>query len=265
MVSFCLLFSFVLINCNQQPEKILSSQNNTSLVKTEPISLDLSQLIAENDKLQKEEIVIEWDDNFKERKKYTAYPLVQVLEPILRKHQLDKENTIIIFDCTDGYKPSMELSKLYGKIQGYLVDSSLADSLPRKFKPFYLVWKGPINEVKQYPWPYGLSGLQLVSADDMFQAIKPVDGTDKGFQLFYKNCLKCHSINKIGGTMGPELNVPKNITEYWTDRDIVAFCRNPAGYRYNSAMPPITNLSEQELTEIVSYLKYMKGRKTKSN
>ncbi|KIC95757.1 hypothetical protein OI18_03660 [Flavihumibacter solisilvae] len=254
----------MLVKCNQQPDNSLASQNDSMPeIKTEPVNLELSKLVPGNDNIQKEEVIVEWDDYFGQRKKYSAYPLVKILDTVLRNHHLDKENTIVIFDCIDGYKPSLPVSELYGNIQGYLVDASGPDSLPHKFQPYYLVWKGPMIEVKKYPWPYGLSGLQLVSANEMFKVIKPA-GADKstGFQLFYSNCLKCHSINKIGGKMGPELNVPKNITEYWTERDIVGFCRNPASYRYNSAMPPITNLSDKELAEIVSYLKYMKGHKT---
>ena len=61
--------------------------------------------------------------------------------------------------------------------------------------------------------------------------------------------------------MGPEFNVPKNITEYWTRDNIVAFVQDPQSFRYNSQMYAITHLSEEELHGIVDYLTYMADKK----
>ena len=90
----------------------------------------------------------------------------------------------------------------------------------------------------------------------------PIDKNQlAGFELYKKNCMKCHSVNKVGGVMGPEMNVPKNITEYWQTKDIKAFVKNPYSYRYNSKMPPVVNLQDDELDLIVDYLTYMKAYK----
>jgi mono/diheme cytochrome c family protein len=78
-----------------------------------------------------------------------------------------------------------------------------------------------------------------------------------GFELFRENCMKCHSVNQIGGTMGPEFNHPKNITKYWNTADIIAFAKQPASFRDNSRMPPMEHLSDNELQLIVQYLAYL--------
>jgi cytochrome c2 len=73
--------------------------------------------------------------------------------------------------------------------------------------------------------------------------------------------MKCHSLNGIGGSMAPEFNFPKNITEYWREDDIIAFAKNSKTYRSNSKMSPINNLSDSDFVQIISYLKYIKEYK----
>jgi hypothetical protein len=54
--------------------------------------------------------------------------------------------------------------------------------------------------------------------------------------------MKCDSLNVVGGSMAPEFNVPKNITEYWKGDNIIAFAKNPKSFRRSSIMPPVTSL-----------------------
>lgn len=61
--------------------------------------------------------------------------------------------------------------------------------------------------------------------------------------------------------MGPEFNIPKNITEYRDEKLIISFAKAPTSYRYNSHMPAMTNLSDNDFANIILYLKYMKDRK----
>jgi hypothetical protein len=71
-------------------------------------------------------------------------------------------------------------------------------------------------------------------------------------------------MNGIGGMMGPEFNVPKNLTEYWAEKDIIAFARNPSGYRYNSRTPPLSaELNDIAMKRIIDYIAYMKDYKVK--
>ena len=83
---------------------------------------------------------------------------------------------------------------------------------------------------------------------------------ESGYNLFKYQCITCHAINEIGGTMGPELNYPKSITEYWKESELVAYIVNPASFRTKVKMPTI-GISRQQSQEIVDYLKYMSEHK----
>ncbi len=83
----------------------------------------------------------------------------------------------------------------------------------------------------------------------------------QGFALFKQHCLKCHSINLQGGALGPELNAPKNVTEYWQRHDLKAFIKNPESYRYQSKMPAFSFFSDAEIDAVLAYLQQMKQQK----
>ena len=51
------------------------------------------------------------------------------------------------------------------------------------------------------------------------------------------------------------------ITEYWQKEDIRAFVKNPYAYRYNSKMPPVAGITDQQIDQILDYLKYMTQQK----
>jgi cytochrome c2 len=60
--------------------------------------------------------------------------------------------------------------------------------------------------------------------------------------------------------MGPELNYPKSVTEYWKTADLQAFIVNPASYRNEVKMPNL-GIKPEESAEIVKYLTYMSKHK----
>jgi len=216
-----------------------------------------------------EVITVAYDPVFKRTKKYAAIPLKPYLEKLITTQNLDTTNTEIIFLCKDGYNPSLSLSKVMGD-EPYLAIKDLEategknwmDTLKGKWSPFYLVWPKHSAETKGYTWPYGLKYLQFKASDVAYKAAIPIDKKQlAGFELYRSKCMKCHSINKVGGVMGPEMNIPKNITEYWQTKDIKAFVKNPYAYRYNSKMPPVADLQDQEIDLIIDYLVYMKAYK----
>ena len=137
------------------------------------------------------------------------------------------------------------------------------DSLRVKFTPFYLAWKDTPYEDKLLNWPYGLIEIKVNRYDTLFDAIYPSDNLEvaKGFEYYKQYCNKCHSVNKVGGNLGPEFNYPKSILEYWDVENIRAFAKNPASFRYNSKMQAIAPLTREEFEEIIKYLEYMKERK----
>jgi len=236
--------------------------------------LDLVAL-KEKDLLGKPQTIRVADDPvFFKAKTYQAVPLRGLLEKFTAIAKLNPKATQIIFECEDGYNPSMPLAKVLAK-NAYLAISD-ADA-PQgtewtkavkaghimKVAPFYVVYTDVAANDHAYKWPYNLVRIRLAPVSEGLEALFPKDESlAKGYDLFRVNCLTCHAINGVGGTMGPELNYPKNITEYWQAGQLKAFIKNPASYRHNCKMPAVTHLPDRELDEIIRYVTYMKDFKT---
>jgi mono/diheme cytochrome c family protein len=125
--------------------------------------------------------------------------------------------------------------------------------------PFYLVWT---RRDRRLPWPYQLTEIRLVESAAAFAAAVPRDPSALGgFELFRANCIACHSINLVGGAVGPELNVPRNVLEYWPPELFASYVRNPASFRFRARMPSFEALSGDELRAIERYLAAMKDQK----
>jgi cytochrome c2 len=257
---------------NKAPKEIKYQSNRAN--KTRNIYINLNDLLQNEDRHNKAlNVNVKYDHYFKSNKRYKGYLITTLLDSIAKQINFDTSNAIVIFECIDGYKPVMDWSKIFSKTKGYIVFKDLdptingnwADSINKKFSPYYLVWDNVKEDDNSFMWPYGLIGLRLTYNDIAFKAIYPIHDASliKGFNLYRNNCLKCHSINKTGGTMGPEFNIPRNITEYWEEKDIVAFAKNPKDYRYNSQMPPIRNINNSDYKQIILYIKYMKNYKIK--
>ena len=216
-----------------------------------------------------ETVEVSYDAFFKTKKRFKGYALASFFDSIVAVNGFDTAGALVIFECKDGYKPMMDMAQVMKDKMGYIVYKDLsqknawADSIAASFAPYYVTWTNVKKEDHSFMWPYGLIGIRLKASATEYAAIYPYHNTGlvRGFQLFRNTCMKCHAINKVGGTMGPELNAPKNITEYWTEENIIAFAKSPISFRYNSHMPAVTGVSDAELHEIVDYLKGMKGHK----
>ena len=262
----CLTYS-----CNQKPDKETHAQTDSifsSPSNEKEVYIDLRKVLSGNPRKNATDVTIQYDPFFKTAKKYRGYDLNPLIDSVIKSEHFDTAQAVIIFECIDGYKPVMDLYKIYDNAKGYIaikdLDSSVKrnwpDSVEKIFTPYYLVWDDVKKEDNSFVWPFGLTGLRLLSKDQEYKNIYPYNDSSlvKGFMLFRQNCMKCHSLNKTGGTMAPEFNFPKNITEYWKEEDIIAFAKNPSSYRYNSRMSPVTNVSDADFTEIIRYIKAMK-------
>ena len=82
---------------------------------------------------------------------------------------------------------------------------------------------------------------------------------------FRQHCIKCHTLNGDGGSIGPELNYPVSVTEYWKSKWLRRFIVNPQSVRSNSKMIPfyrdVENRQEQ-VADIIEYLKVMARNKS---
>ena len=265
-----LLLIFFLFACQ-------SPSTSTEEEMEEESSTDAAPLLEVNLEHAQEEgtltaaitVDVPYDPVFKRAKKYQAIPLKLFLEKAIATQNLDTANTEIIFLCKDGYNPGMPLSKVLQN-EPYLAikdfdapeGKNWMDTLQGKWTPFYLVWTNHSMGAKGFAWPYGLKYLQFKTSDAAYHAAMPTDEIQiAGFELYKEKCMKCHSMNMVGGVMGPEMNIPKNITEYWKTEDIRAFIKNPYAYRYNSKMPPVAGITDAEIDQILNYIAYMKGQK----
>jgi mono/diheme cytochrome c family protein len=215
------------------------------------------------------------DPVFHSAKSYKAIPLLDILEKYTKIKNLDITQTQIVFECEDGYNPSMDLSKVLSR-KAFLAVADVdapkgtdwttikKGTQEKIIAPFYVVYTNVTPEERDFKWPYNLVKISLVESAKEFAAVYPKDDDTmvKGYGLFQHNCMTCHALNKVGGKMGPELNYPKNITEYWrSTADIKAFIKNPASFRNDCKMPAINHLIDKELDEIVRYLGYMAKHK----
>lgn len=275
------IFLFALIFCcnsnKKNDKKNIEAKVANSLKDVENSSDSLSiNLDSVKSEFPKPETITVTDDPvFHKLKTFQAIPLINILEKFTKIKSLDPKQTQIVFECEDGYNPSMSLELALSR-KSYLAISddeapkgqdwvdAIKGKTVKKIAPFYVIYSDVSSEERQFKWPYNLVKISLVESAKEFAAVYPKDDDTmvKGFGVFQKNCMICHSLNKVGGKMGPELNYPINITEYWkSDEDLKAFIKKPTSYRNDCKMPAITYLTDKELDEMLRYLHYMVKQK----
>lgn len=205
-------------------------------------------------------------------RRFRGYALSQVLARLKGFSSFATRNHSLVWVCADGYRTTYEFHSINGN-SGVLA-TGLTDTEDHAWQsythgkrtmvpaPFYLVWEGEgIN--KQRPWPYQLTKLQIVSTERIAMRLSTPDpeAHGEGERLYKKHCMSCHSMNLIGGIMGPEMNVPRNILEYRSESDFIAFAANPQAFRARSAMIKMRYLGEDKLKKITGYVKSMRSRK----
>jgi len=217
-------------------------------------------------------------------KRYAGFPLDRVLA--LAGVRASGEE-VLYFVASDGYRATMAQPADDPRVRGIVAFADLDAGggwEPVKHgarsvspAPFYLVWsaRAPADSAGALarPWPYQLARIEVVDPRRTYDRIYPTgvaedDPVYRGFRAFViesrggDQCVACHALNRQGGTVGPELNVPRNITEYRDDATLRAFILNARSFRAGTAMPVFEGkLSERDLDDIVAYLRWMRGRK----
>ncbi len=182
-----------------------------------------------------------------------------------------------IFRCADGYLAHVSRADFEaGKLDSFYLalgegGDSFKSNIPQgkaliSPEPFYAVATDKAG-FATLSWPYELIAIELVNFKAMFPKLYSAGleknaPTKAGFDIFRKECLKCHSLNLQGGDIGPELNIPQNITSYRDEKYLRAFIRNASSYRAKSKMPPFPNLKEEEIGYVLAYLRKMKDHQT---
>lgn len=265
------LFIFTLFSCNQKKEQKIET---TNIAQTKMV-LDLLDL-QQNNKLGKDSIItVATDPVYHKTKKYKAVSASFLIKTEIDLSKIDIKNTKIVFECIDGYKPEMRLD-LFLNANPYLAFEDLDAPKGTKWEaivkngnemnaaPFYIVYPSVSEKDSRYKWPYNLVKIALEPLNMSTKELFPINNKklESGYTLFKNQCITCHSLNGIGGTMGPELNYPKSVTEYWKENELVNYIVNPASFRNKVKMPTL-GLTKQQSQEIVDYLKYMAENKKK--
>lgn len=216
--------------------------------------------------------VVGHDPYYDKDKKFRAVGLVEVLERVYGPLGLDLREQEFILRASDGYTVPLSGERIVSgrpllayadlEVEGWEpIGPQQADP-----GPFYMVWAGAEQkDLEQYPRPWQLARVEIAPFEQVFPKTLPTGMPEdsaawRGFAIYKEQCVRCHAMNQQGGRVGPEFNVPQNITEYRPEEQIRAYIRNPRTFRYGN-MPPFEHLSEGDLDDVLAYLRAMKDRK----
>jgi mono/diheme cytochrome c family protein len=220
----------------------------------------------------KTETIRAYDPYYNREKTFHAFSVARVLEKGFEGQDARIGEIELVLRAKDGYTVAMRGSRILedgGFIAYEDVEVPGWEPIgPQKANPapFYFIWskKGQAS-LETHPRPWQLAAIEIVRFQDAFPKTVPADLAKddpawNGFAIYRDQCVHCHAINRQGGRVGPELNVPKSIVEYRPEAQIKAYIKNPLDFRY-SAMPPHPSMTDANLDEIVAYLRAMSTRK----
>lgn len=262
-----ILLVLLLISCEDgaKNKREIQAEKPPSTSKLQPnIPIDI-QYYYRQAEASMETVDVVYDPILDRPQQFYGISFRKLIEQVYPWADLDslKASYSLEFICKDGYAPLFRLDSLL-KHEGFIVHSMLAenkegrDSLPTHFQPFYLVWENARTDNGSY-WPYALTELRLVDLEEEKKYLYPVKNKEvyAGLKVYKRYCLKCHSINGFGGEMGPELNYPKNILDYWQASQMYAFVKSPQSFRYDHKMPPVQKITEEEMKDLLGYFRYI--------
>lgn len=229
--------------------------------------------------------VTAWDPYYGRQKTFLAVPLAPVLRQGFAGLALTGED--ILLRAKDGYTVPIAAERLLAD-GGYLaladlsVPAATAASAataataaatwepigPQRAdpRPFYLFWAGADQgQLETHPRPWQLVAIELSRFERRFPHVAPhglpdSDPAWRGLRVFAAECIRCHAINREGGRVGPDLNVPQSIVEYRPEDQIRAYIVDPGRYRYSN-MPAHPHLDGADLDALLAYFVAMKSRK----
>lgn len=246
------------------PEGALTFEREGRALRT----LSLAALAAESEP----QTVETNDPYYGERKRFRALPLAPLLTAVYGESSEQLRGRAFVLHALDGYAVPVAGERLVDSHAFLAIDDldvpGFAPIGPRKVSPSpaYLIWEGTeLTNLETHPRPWQLATIEMVNPESLHPHTKPLDEPEgslalRGYHLFRERCIRCHAINREGGNVGPELNVPQSIVEYRPEAQIRAYITNPLTFRYG-AMPPNPDLDATQLDALIAYFRAMASRK----
>ncbi len=213
-----------------------------------------------------------YDSYYKKEKSWKSIRLLPVIKSMFKLNAEQMRTKSFMMRASDGYSVLIRGDQLL-EDDAYLAvednehpDWELVGEQKANPGPVYMIWKKPEHhDLHAWPRPWQLAHIEIATFEEAYAKIIPQNIEEdslaaKGFELFKHNCVRCHAVNRQGGRLGPELNVPQNITEYRPEEQIKAYIKNPLTFRYGS-MPAFEQFEPEELDAIVAYFKVMRDQK----
>jgi mono/diheme cytochrome c family protein len=204
------------------------------------------------------------------KKRFAALPIARVLARGFEGANLALEEQHFVLRASDGYTVPIDGAQLIDD-DAFLAVADLdvpgwepVGAQQVSPGPYYLVWRGDDKkDTSAYPRPYQLVAIAVTSFEESFPHTTPEgapEAAQRGFALFRSQCIRCHAINRSGGRVGPDLNVPQSIVEYRPEEQIRTYIKNPFAFRYGN-MPANPHLGDADLDDLLAYLRAMSQHK----
>jgi mono/diheme cytochrome c family protein len=247
-------------------ERVLRLDNG----KNPPVQLSVATLLK-----QQQPLTLAIDDiEYRATHRYEGVDLRQLL-----KQTGFEAGAQLLLVCTDGYSIPFDSSVLadaqwLGLLAVRDMDAPVGkDFIDFKhgaewvnFAPFYLVWtQAEVSAtasakvaLRDLPWPYQLTEIRALKPTD-YQAAMPSASASvlvkDGFSVYFKHCIKCHSVNASGGTLGPALDAAHGLSTLLQRGDLRERIQSISKFFPGSKMPTFAGLlSATEVDALVAYL-----------
>lgn len=208
-------------------------------------------------------------------KSYRVWPVKAVMELAYGPDWTEGVHSEAVLTAMDGYASVSQAAKL-SEDGGFIAFEDLDvpgwEPIGRKRAnpgPFYLVWTQDSQSTENaYPWPWQLMTVNLVKFEERYPEVVPAGARPgspaaRGFAVFKNRCLRCHAINRQGGTIGPDLNAPKPLASYRSKAWIKSYVRAPSETRYTE-MPDHRDLGDRDLEDLYAYFR-LKAKQPEKN
>jgi mono/diheme cytochrome c family protein len=212
-----------------------------------------------------------WDPYYQRVKRFAALPLEAVLREGLGPPEGYRGRSFVL-RARDGYTVPLEGARLLeggAHLAVRDLDSAAWSPIgPQRANPgpAYLIWSGAAQvDLTTHPRPWQLASIEVARFEDVFPHTVPAGeprGTAAwtGFAVFARECVRCHAVNREGGRVGPDLNVPQSVVEYRPEAQLRAYIRDPRTFRYGT-LPAHPHLRDAELDGLLAYFHAMRARK----